>query len=139
MSHLNRCGALFLGFVALAMTIAAGTALAFDKFEGAWALEGNTCDRVFIRKNNVTEFVNYSGERAGGFIVTGDNIDGAQAKCKILSRKEIPEGFKFVLACRQEIMFDRITVAMKVVNEDTIERYDPDFADIRTQYRRCKF
>jgi hypothetical protein len=120
--------------------VAANGALAstLDRLQGAWGGVGIPCDAVFTKKGNETVFALRDGERSAGFIVNGKNIDGAQATCKLLSSKEEAAAFKFVLACRQEIMFGNMVVILRFVDEDNLVRFDPDFPDLQSAYHRCR-
>jgi hypothetical protein len=109
-----------------------------QKLQGAWALVGAACDQVFAFKNGLASFVSYGGERAPGFIVKGDNIEGAQASCKLLSQTEQSGSLAVVLGCKEQIIFDKVVVHLRFMNDNELMRFDPVVPEISMSYRRCQ-
>lgn len=145
MSNLSRTLLQFLtwclrSLVVAATIVAANGALAdtIDRFQGAWGASGIHCDTIFAKKGGETVFALHYGERSTGFIVKGKNVDGAHAACKLLSSKGDGAEFKFVLACREEIMFDKMVVSVRFLDDDNLVRYDPDFPELKSAYHRCR-
>jgi hypothetical protein len=118
----------------------AGSAYAggLERFQGAWGSQGIPCDTIFQNKDGRVAFNLIYGARVDGFIVNGKNIDGAHAACKVMSDSEQGDQYKFVVGCREDIIFDKLVVAVKFLNDDTLVRYDTDFPEIESTYVRCK-
>lgn len=128
--------------VAFAILLVAGTPQAFaatwDRFDGAWVMEGESCDKVFTMKNGKAAFSKRQGTDLPGFIVQGGQIRGLTSQCSVASRKENGDTMKLRLHCRSQIMFGDMTVSVKIKDDDTIARIDPDFPEMETTYSRCK-
>ncbi|MGN6459618.1 MAG: hypothetical protein ACTHLY_00285 [Pseudolabrys sp.] len=128
-------------WIALLAAFAVGSisaATAADQFEGVWAANGLPCNKVFRKKNGKVSFVSYYGERAAGLIVQGNRVQGGQAACKLLSRKEKGASFIAVLGCKEEIIFDKIVVHARFNGPNELVRFDPDMPEIETTYHRCQ-
>jgi len=128
----------WIALLILLTTGTAGIAVAADQFEGVWAANGLPCDKVFQKKNGQVSFVSYHGERAAGLIVHGNQVQGGQASCKLLSRKEQGSSFIAVLGCKEEIIFDKLVVHARFNGPNELVRFDPNVPEIETTYHRCE-
>jgi hypothetical protein len=123
--------------VMTAMLVVTGASAA-DRFDGAWAPTGLACDKVFTKRDGHIAFATYRGERASGLIVAGDRVQGARASCRLLSRKEQASGFVAVLACKEEIIFDKVVVHFRFKDDDELVRFDPAVPEVETGFHRCR-
>jgi hypothetical protein len=125
---------------AVILTLAASQAAhaeSWDRFQGAWATEGQTCNQVFTTKDGKPAFIDQPGMSMSGFIVQGNEIRGLGADCSVASRKESGDTMKLLLHCRSQIIFGDMTVTVKIKDPNTITRVDPDFPEVGTNYTRC--
>jgi hypothetical protein len=131
-----------LRFAAMACGIvgSAGPALAVspDEFQGAWAVDMDSCSSVFTTKDGRMTFAKNQGDSLPGFIVDGKRIRGLSASCSVVSTREKGDTTTLLLSCQSQIMFGDMTVSVKMKDPDTLDRVDPDFPQIETTYHRCK-
>ncbi|CAM5776562.1 hypothetical protein LMIY3S_05590 [Labrys miyagiensis] len=135
---ISRCYRLAGALLAATVSCQAAGAASWDRFDGAWVAEGEACAKVFTTRNGKTSFSKQQGSGLPGFIVQGGQIHGLTSQCSIASRKDVGDAFKILLHCRSQIMFGDMSVMVKVKDDDTIARVDPDFPDVETTYHRCK-
>ena len=109
-----------------------------DSFDGAWVVEGESCANVFTTKDGKTDFAKNQGTDLPGVLINGNQIRGLTSTCSIASRKKSADTIKLRLHCESQIMFGDMTVSIKVKDDDTISRVDPDFPEVTTTYHRCK-
>jgi hypothetical protein len=109
-----------------------------DSFDGAWVMEGGTCASVFTTKDGKMDFAKNQGTDLPGVLINGNQIRGLTSTCSIASRTKSADTIKLRLHCESQIMFGDMTVSIKVKDDDTISRVDPDFPEVTTTYHRCK-
>ncbi|WP_413991106.1 hypothetical protein ACMDCR_03025 [Labrys okinawensis] len=116
----------------------AAQAASWDRFDGAWAVEGENCSNVFTTRGGKTVFSKHQGSDLPGFIVQGGKVSGLTSQCSITSRKDAGDTMNLLLHCRSQIIFGDISVTIKIKDDNTIVRMDPAFPDVQTTYNRCK-
>jgi hypothetical protein len=116
----------------------AAHAASWDRFDGAWVAEGGDCKTIFKTRGGKPAFSKRAGISMPGFIVQSDQVRGLNSQCTIASRKEDGDTMKILLHCRSPLMFGDMPATIKIKDDDTIIRVDPDFPEIQTTYNRCK-
>ena len=126
------------GFALSAVLLAPiAQAEAFD-LSGAWATDGELCNRIFARKGSEIVFAELSDLYGSGFIIDGNRIIGKAAKCTIESRKEDGNGLVLTLACATSIMTQNMKFSLKAIDDNTITRMIEEVPGMSLKYSRCK-
>jgi hypothetical protein len=118
------------------MASSARVAYAYD-LDGAWATDSSQCSKVFVRKGDQVVFSGDSDVYGGGFIVSGDQITGKYAKCKIRVRKDDGQKINLLAACASDVMLQNVQLSAKVLDSDSIIRMFPGMDEIEIKYYRC--
>jgi hypothetical protein len=136
MSCLGRTGlvCLALSGAALASTT---QAYAFE-LSGAWATDGDLCNRVFTRKDNQVVFAELSDLYGSGFIIDDNRITGKAARCTIESRKQDGNDLELSAACASSIMTQNVKFKLKMIDDSDLERTFEDIPGMNLKYYRCK-
>jgi hypothetical protein len=109
-----------------------------DDLQGFWATNAAPCNKVFTKKNGQVAFIRYRGDKAPGLIIKGDQIEGPQAACKILSEKEQTTGLVIVLNCKTQMILDKIILHVRFTTNDEFVQFDSDLPELTTTYNRCR-
>ncbi len=123
-----------LSVALLAMSQAAGAAA--DRLQGAWVTDATTCDTVFSKRNGQFT-LKRDAEGWSGFIVNGKRIRGTNATCSLVSSKQKDEVTTVLLSCADKIIFQSVSISIRFENDDRIVRFDPEFPEVQTIYKRC--
>lgn len=132
----ERLGLLSIGFMLLCGIVSAEAA-GPERLQGAWGTTGIPCDRIFVRRGGRINFVRHTGGVFAGFIVEGNKIRGAFANCTLLNQKPDGDTVRAALTCRQQIIFDKVVVHLRFKDDNTIVRYEPEFPELESSFRRC--
>ncbi|MFC7053335.1 hypothetical protein ACFQI3_11615 [Hansschlegelia quercus] len=108
-----------------------------QQFQGSWVADSFECRDVFITKAGKTLFRSKHDNTLPGFVVEGSRIRGKTASCSLISIKQTSNGYVAALNCKSQIMFGAMSVSLRLKDQDTIERYDPSFPEMRETYHRC--
>lgn len=123
---------------ASSLLFAAGAASASpERIQGAWAIDAATCDQVFVKRNGRLTFNRQNGDSWSGFIVSGKHIRGARMTCDMISSKQKGDVLTFLLGCEDSIAFDTMSVSVRFKDDGKLLRFDPEFPEVETAYRRC--
>lgn len=128
---LSRCS---LSITLLVMSQVAGAAA--DRLQGAWVTDATTCDTVFSKRNGQFA-LKRDAEGWSGFIVSGKRIRGTNATCSLVSSKQKGDVQTVLLNCADKIIFQSVSVSIRFESDDRIVRFDPEFPEIETVYKRC--
>jgi hypothetical protein len=115
----------------------AAQAAEISQLQGAWIIRSGECSDVFTRRNGRLAFRPKHGFADNSFIISGNRIQGARASCTLGSEKPTSDGFRAVLDCASRIMVGALPVSFRVPDANTIIKFDPDFPELETTYRRC--
>lgn len=125
-----------LAMLLFALPLSSGPAHAADRLDGAWTTSAASCDKVFVkRKGKLALKRTLDGWSA--FIIQGDRIDGANATCRVKSSRQKGNVTTLLLDCADKIIFDTMTVSIRLKDDGTFVRFDPDFPEVETSYHRC--
>ena len=126
---------LILGLIGM---VGAPHALAAEgPLQGAWTMVGSDCSDSFEPSGSGLKFVDRGSSVQTGIIVSQDTMMGPNSTCKIGRIAEQQGVYKVHLMCSTAIMFDDVSVLLKIIDKDNFERIDPDFPEISRKYRRC--
>jgi hypothetical protein len=125
--------------VAFASVLAGGEALAQSEgaLQGAWSMVGTECPQVFEFSNGQPEFRDRGSSINTGIIIRGKTMIGPMSTCSIGRITESQGLYKVSLNCSSSIMFDEISVSLKLVDAQHFHRIDPDFPEISREYQKC--
>ena len=104
---------------------------------GAWASQSDLCKLVFTKKDNQVVFAELSDLYGSGFIVDGNRIRGRSVKCAIKSKKEDGDNLELSTACASSIMTSSVRFNLKIIDDNTIDRFFPEIAGMTLKYARC--
>ncbi len=131
-------GPALAGFALSAVLLAPiAQAQAFE-LSGAWATDGELCNRIFARKGSEIVFAELSDLYGSGFVIDGNRIIGKAAKCTIESQKQDGDGLDLTSACATSILTQNMKFSLKIIDEDTIRRTIDDVPGMSLKYSRCK-
>jgi hypothetical protein len=124
---------------AIALTVCAGaaTAASLEEIQGAWGTTGYPCNELFSVKNGKMSLIRENLSNTG-FIVNGKRFEGSNATCNVTSTKQSGQTLTFALDCETRIIFDTAVVSVRIVDADTLVRFNPEFPELDTHYKRCK-
>lgn len=122
--------------LAAAATIAGHSSQAVERLQGAWATSAARCDQVFAKRNGRLVFKN-SADGWSGFIATGKQVRGTQASCEAVSSKQKGDVLTVLLSCQTKIIFETMSVSVRLMPDGGLVRFDPDFPEVETSYNRC--
>jgi hypothetical protein len=126
-----------LGCVLLGVAGGEARAAEISQLQGAWTIRSGECSDVFTRRNGRLAFRPKHRFADNSFIISGNRIQGARANCTLSSEKPTSDGFRAVLNCASRIMVGALPVSFRVPDVNTIIKFDPDFPELETTYRRC--
>jgi hypothetical protein len=121
----------------LASVTATASADEMNRLQGAWGSEGFACNKIFAIKKGHATFVRYHGEALAGFIVNGTRIEAGRAACNVISHKSNGDVTALLLGCREEIILDRVTISLRLIDDNNVTRLHPEFPGIETKFHRC--
>ena len=105
--------------------------------QGAWSMVGTECPQVFEFSNGQPEFRDRGTSINTGIIIRGQTMIGPMSTCSIGRITESQGLYKVSLNCSSSIMFDEISVSLKLVDAQHFHRIDPDFPEISREYQKC--
>lgn len=135
-----KCGRLFaIAATLIGAVLITQDALAFE-LTGAWAAKADQCTKVFVRSGRAkhVNFTNFAGAYGGGFIVEPHRLRSKFEACSIKSRQDDGQSINLVIACAKGVMLSNVQIFLKQINDDTITRTFPGFADMDANYYRCR-
>ena len=95
------------------------------------------CSQVFVKSDGVMNFINRDSSLNTGIIIRDDSMIGPHSICRIGAVTKHEDIFKVRLMCATAIMFDDVSVLLRVIDDNHFERVDPDFPEISRKYQRC--
>lgn len=122
------------------LAVVAGTkaiAAAEGALQGAWTMEGTDCSQVFVRSDGGMKFIDRESSLNLGIIIRDDIMVGPHSSCRVGGITKHQDVFKVRLMCSTAIMFDDISVLLKVIDDNHFERIDSDFPEISRKYQKC--
>jgi hypothetical protein len=106
-------------------------------FIGAWAVNADTCNKVFVKNGSKFSFANDSDAYGSGLIVEENKIIGKLAACTIKSRKEDGTVTHLILNCATNTALEIVQFSVNIDNENKITRLFPGLPELSTPYYRC--
>jgi hypothetical protein len=108
-----------------------------DALQGQWTMEGTDCADTFKKVGAEVKFSDRAATQTTGIIVSGNKIIGPNANCTAGRVRQEKDHFSVQLSCSDTIMFSSMSVAFKLIDKDSFERFDPTFPDISFLYHKC--
>ena len=105
--------------------------------QGAWAMVGTECSQAFEFSNGLAKFRERGSSINTGVVIRGKTMIGPISTCSIGRITESKGLYKVRLNCSSSIMFDEISVTLKLIDAEHFRRIDPDFPEISREYQRC--
>ena len=127
------------GAGAILGVLADAAAAPLDALQGAWTMEGTDCSVTFKKVGGEVRFNDRNATQTTGIIVSGNKITAPNSNCTAGRVRQEKDHFAVQLTCSDTIMFSGLSVAFKVVDKDSFERFDPAFPDISFLYHKCTF
>ncbi|UEM10311.1 hypothetical protein J4G43_037470 [Bradyrhizobium barranii subsp. barranii] len=115
---------------------ASGRADALD-LNGAWVTDADNCPKVFARNGSQLGFTEMSDAYGGGFIISGDQITGKFARCRIKARKDNGPYVNLIAACATDIMLSSVQFNLKELDSNSLVRLFPGMEELEIRYHRC--
>ena len=115
---------------------ASGRADALD-LNGAWVTDADNCPKVFARNGSQLGFTEMSDAYGGGFIISGDQITGKFARCRIKARKDNGPYVNLIAACATDIMLSSVQFNLKELDSNSLVRLFPGMEELEIHYHRC--
>ena len=102
-------------------------------------MEGTDCAQTFKKVGAEVQFIDRNATQTTGIIVSGNKIIGPNANCTAGRVREEKDHFSVQLTCSDSIMFSTVSMAFRVIDKNSFERFDPSFPDISFLYHKCSF
>jgi hypothetical protein len=112
----------FLAAGAILGVLSDAAASPLDALQGAWTMEG---------------FSDRNATQTTGIIVSGNKISAPNSNCTVGRVRLEKDHFAVQLTCADTITFSSLSVAFKVIDKNSFERFDPAFPDISFLYHKC--
>ena len=130
-------GILAAGAIVGVLTDAAAAPL--DALQGAWTMDGTDCAETFKKSGAEVHFSDRAATQTTGVIISGNKILGPNANCTAGRIHEEKDHFSVQLSCSDTIMFSSVSMAFRLIDKNSFERFDPSFPDISFLYHKCSF
>lgn len=124
-------------FVSIGMA-SPSLAASMQALQGAWTMKGTACSDTFTKKGGTIRFRNRTASTTTGILVSGSKVAGPQVTCTTQKVRDSGDYFSAYLSCADAIMFSGISVSFRIIDKDTIERFDSQFPEESVRYYRCK-
>jgi hypothetical protein len=128
---------------AAALLLAAGAAAEAQEavvksLAGAWVQEGTSCAEVFSWKGGRASYKKPIDAFAPAFLVTGQQIQGPQASCRVISTKPLNDRTILILGCATSVALGRTEAAIRLDSGgNVLERYMSLTDPLAERYTRC--
>lgn len=113
-------------------------AAGLDAIQGAWTLDGGDCTDIFVKDGNGWKFKDRDSSLNTGLIISGKKLLGPGATCSIGRVNDKGDHLVVALGCEDAIMFNTISVSIKIVDDTHFERFDPEFPESFGTYSKCQ-
>jgi hypothetical protein len=109
-----------------------------DALQGAWTLGGVDCGDTFVKNGSTWQFKDRNSSLNTGLIIEGKKMLGPGATCTIGRVADKGDHLVVSLGCEDAIMFNTVSVSIKIVDDTHFERFDPDFPESFGTYSKCQ-
>jgi len=138
MAAYRKTGPCLAAIVLLAAIGGPAQAAAISELQGAWVINSAECSDAFTKRNGRFAFKPNHRNADTSFIVSGNRIQGARASCTLGSERRTSDGLRAVLDCSSRMMVGALPVTFRVPDSNTIVKFDPDFPELETTFKRCE-
>jgi hypothetical protein len=124
----------------LALAVAGqASAAALDALQGAWTMDGTDCATTFKQESGKIDYIDRTATVTTGIIITGDTIKGPNATCTTQKVRQEKDYMVASMSCADAIMFSNFSVAFRIIDAQSFERFDPSFPEASVLYHKCEF
>jgi hypothetical protein len=128
-------GILAAGAIVGVLTDAAAAPL--DALQGAWTMDGTDCAQTFKKVGGHVRFIDRTATQTTGVLISGNKITGPNMDCTAGRIRQEKDHFAVQLSCSDAIMFNSVSMAFRLIDKNSFERFDPSFPDISFLYHKC--
>jgi hypothetical protein len=121
----------------LIVLVAQSTSTQAADLNGAWAVDGSACDKVFTKKNNEPAFQPDADLHAGGLIVQGKKITGTFRKCTVKSSRNDGSDVRVIASCSDGVAVSDVAFDVKISGENRITLSSKEPVPVEMPYVRC--
>jgi hypothetical protein len=121
----------------LVVLVAQSTSTQARDLNGAWAVDGSACDKVFTKKNNELAFKPDADLHAGGLIVQGKRITGTFQKCTVKSMRNDGSDVRVIASCSDGVAVSDVPFDVKISGENRITLSSKEPVPVEMPYVRC--
>jgi hypothetical protein len=115
------------------------SAASLEALQGAWTMNGTDCAAIFKSTGGKPEFIDRTATTTTGVIIAGSKIEGPNTTCTAQRIREEKDHLAVSLSCDDGVMFDSVSVAIRIVDSENFERFDPQFPEASIIYQKCQF
>lgn len=119
------------------MGIAQGAAI--KELQGAWALDGSSCDDIFKKVGKKIEFKDRIAPTSTGLLFTGNKVAGPMAICTITQVRKKSSRWSAYLSCETSMVVEELTIGFDLPSSSHLRRFDLFGADPYATYQKCEF
>ncbi|MCO5064755.1 MAG: hypothetical protein M9924_10080 [Rhizobiaceae bacterium] len=117
--------------------LATASAASLEAAQGAWTMNGTSCEDTFQNVNGTIEFKNRDSSQNTGILVKGNEILGPLATCRADQVQEQGDHLVAYLSCSDSILMGGFSVAFQILDGGRLKRFDTMFPDISVIYQKC--
>jgi len=123
---------------AVCICMASGaTAATIKELQGAWTMNGTTCEDTFKKSGKKIEFKDRTASTSTGLIITGSKVVSPNATCTTQSVRKQKDRLSATLSCTDSMITSDQSVTFKIVDSNTFERFDPFGDNMYVTYQKC--
>ncbi|RAI38833.1 hypothetical protein [Rhodoplanes roseus] len=104
---------------------------------GAWATDGSSCEKIFVKNGNRVVLRDDSELHGGGFVIDGNRIRGKATTCDIKARKIDGPTTHLIASCASDIMLSSVQLSVRMPDPGTLVRIFPGMSGMELTYKRC--
>jgi hypothetical protein len=127
----------FSPLVLLVLLVTQSASTQAADLNGAWAIDGSNCGRVFTKENNKLAFKRDADFDAGGLIVQGKQVTGTFQKCTIKSSHDEGPNLQVIASCSDGVSISDVAFDVKVTGENRMTLSSQKPVPVEMLYVRC--
>ena len=127
----------FSSLVLLVLLVTQSASTQAADLNGAWAIDGSNCGRMFTKENNKLAFTPDADLHAGGLIIQGKQITGTFQKCTVKSLHDDGSNVQVIASCSDGVTVSDVTFDVKISGENRITLSSKEPVPVEMSYVRC--
>ncbi len=140
-AQINFCRLLIAAMGGLALsggvTPARAQQATIPSLSGAWVEQGVECDKVFVSKGGRLVFRKPVDAFTSAFLVSGPQVIGPEASCRIVGTKAHGDRTVLFLGCATSVALGRTATIVKLGSDGFLYRYFDSADLVGDRYQRC--